>query len=342
MSQSLNGNNSEHASYRFAMDDISQVGEARRFALALCNELNFEDVRQGRVGIIVNELGNNLIRYATKSQLIFRKIISQDEVGIEVLSIDSGPGMDDTITMQDGFTTGTTPGNGLGAVKRQSDIFDIYSAKEKGTVIMARVFSKYYSEVEFAKHLQIGAINFALFSETVSGDSWCVHETKEGLTVLVTDGLGHGPSAHDASLKAVDIFSEQFHLPIDQILQNIHIGLKGTRGAAVFLLSSNQDSVTFVGAGNICAAIQSASKAKTLISQNGTAGLQISRSKPITQEWNQRGYLIFHSDGILGRWNLSNYPGILRKHPSIIASLLFRDFARGNDDATILVIQRAL
>ncbi|MBC7464878.1 MAG: SpoIIE family protein phosphatase, partial [Bdellovibrio sp.] len=305
-----------------------------------CSELDFEEVRQGRVAIIVNELGNNLVRYASKSQLIFRKVISNCEVGIEILSIDSGPGMDDTITMQDGYSTGTTPGTGLGSVKRQSDFFDIYSAKDKGTIVVSRVFSKKYSALESVKHLQVGAINFPMSSETVSGDSWCVHETAQGVAVLVSDGLGHGPAAHEASVRAVEIFSNHFRSPVEEILQTIHVGLKGTRGAAIFLLSSNQESVTFVGAGNICAAIQSASKAKTLISQNGTAGLQVSRSKSVTQEWNQTGYLIFHSDGILGRWNLSVYPGILRKHPSILAGVLFRDFARCNDDATILVIRR--
>ena len=73
MLQSSSGNNSEDSSYRFAIDEVSQVGEARRFALVLCSDLDFEETRKGRVAIVINELGNNLVRYGKKSQIIFRK-----------------------------------------------------------------------------------------------------------------------------------------------------------------------------------------------------------------------------------------------------------------------------
>ena len=59
------------------MEDPSNVGEARRFALNLCAELDFDETRKGRVGIIVNELGNNLIRYAQKGELILRGLDSE-------------------------------------------------------------------------------------------------------------------------------------------------------------------------------------------------------------------------------------------------------------------------
>jgi hypothetical protein len=48
--------------------------------------------------------------------------------------------------------------------------------------------------------------------------------------------------------------------------------------------------------------------------------------------------LIMHSDGLQTRWNLRDYPGILQRHPAIIAAVLHRDYYRGNDDATVLVI----
>jgi hypothetical protein len=47
--------------------------------------------------------------------------------------------------------------------------------------------------------------------------------------------------------------------------------------------------------------------------------------------------LILHSDGLGTQWRLDRYPGLRQKHPSLIASVLYRDFNRGRDDVTVLV-----
>ena len=346
MLQSLSGNNPEHSSYRFAIDDISQVGEARRFALVLCADLAFDDIRSGRVGIIVNELGNNLVRYAKKSQLIFRKFSTKTESGLEILSIDSGPGMDESVTLQDGYSTGNTPGTGLGAVKRQSDIFDIYSVLGSGTIIMARVNAKKNSsavaEENAVDHFEVGAINNPLRGEYVSGDGWCVHETDRGIAVTIVDGLGHGPLAKEAALKALLVFAENYQAPVSEVLEKIHTDLRPTRGAAVFLLTSTENSFSYTGVGNIFAVLHTPLKKKVLSSQNGTAGLRIGAVKTQEEQWNVNDYFIFHSDGLTSRWNIENYPGITTKHSAILAALLFRDFDRGTDDTTVVVVRRKM
>jgi hypothetical protein len=47
--------------------------------------------------------------------------------------------------------------------------------------------------------------------------------------------------------------------------------------------------------------------------------------------------LILHSDGLATRWDLSKYPGLTHRHPTLIAAALYRDFARGRDDVTVFV-----
>lgn len=344
MLQSLSGSNPTHSSYRFAIDEISQVGEARRFALVLCSDLEFDDARKGRVAIIVNELGNNLVRYAQKSQLIFRKFSTKTEEGVEILSIDSGPGMDCLVAIQDGFSTSTTPGNGLGAAKRQSDAFDIYSTVGSGTVIMCRVNSikkgAAAENPEDVDGFQVGAINNPYRGELISGDGWCVHETNSGLTVTIVDGLGHGPLANQAAIKALHVFAENYEAPVTDVLQKIHTDLRGSRGAAVFLLATNGNLISYTGVGNIFASLQTSVKAKALSSQNGTAGLRIGTLHLFEEKWVVDDYFIFHSDGISNRWDLDQYPGIKQKHPAILAALLFRDFDRGTDDSTVVVVRR--
>jgi hypothetical protein len=46
---------------------------------------------------------------------------------------------------------------------------------------------------------------------------------------------------------------------------------------------------------------------------------------------------VLHSDGISTHWSLSDYPGLAQHDPAIITGVVYRDFARGNDDATIVV-----
>ncbi len=49
--------------------------------------------------------------------------------------------------------------------------------------------------------------------------------------------------------------------------------------------------------------------------------------------------VILHSDGLQSQWNLSKYPGILRRSPSLIAAVIYRDFTRGRDDVTVVVVK---
>jgi hypothetical protein len=47
--------------------------------------------------------------------------------------------------------------------------------------------------------------------------------------------------------------------------------------------------------------------------------------------------LILHSDGLATRWDLSRYPGLALRHPTLVAATLYRDFTRGRDDVTVFV-----
>lgn len=320
------------------MEDPSNVGEARRFALNLCTELNFDETRKGRVGIIVNELGNNLIRYAQKGELVLRGLDNEKKFGVEILSIDRGPGLDEDLVMRDGFTTGSTPGTGLGSVRRQSDEFDLFSNGPTGTVMMSRVYATEAS-AKMKVRFDIGAISVPLKNETLCGDSWACRVTSDGLETLVVDGLGHGPSANKAAMEAITAFESTPDTPPEQLLQIIHNRLRSTRGGAVFLLNAGASKINYVGVGNIRALVQYPLTTKSLISHNGTAGLQIRHGNSSSQAWEKPGQLIFHSDGLNTRWDLIAYPGIFFRHPSLIAAVLYRDHNRGNDDTTVVVIR---
>jgi hypothetical protein len=76
-----------------------------------------------------------------------------------------------------------------------------------------------------------------------------------------------------------------------------------------------------------------------MVSISGTAGLTTGRARVFQYPGPQGGLIIMHSDGIGTSWALGKYPGLATAHPSLVAAILFRDFNRGRDDATILVIR---
>ena len=48
--------------------------------------------------------------------------------------------------------------------------------------------------------------------------------------------------------------------------------------------------------------------------------------------------LIAHSDGVSTHWNLADYLGLEMRHPGLIAGVLYRDYFRERDYATVVVI----
>ncbi len=56
----------------------------------------------------------------------------------------------------------------------------------------------------------------------------------------------------------------------------------------------------------------------------------------------QDDLFVLCSDGIATGWSLDAFlPGIAGAHPALVAGLIYRDFARVRDDATVLVVRDA-
>jgi len=60
-----------------------------------------------------------------------------------------------------------------------------------------------------------------------------------------------------------------------------------------------------------------------------------------SEVWDSDAMLVAHSDGISTRWDISNYPDLVFCHPAVIAAVIYRDFARGKDDSTIVVVRES-
>ena len=156
---------------------------------------------------------------------------------------------------------------------------------------------------------------------------------------MVVDGLGHGPLASDAAREAERVLDETASLSPATILQDCHDALRKTRGAAAAIaaISLEKKLVFFAGVGNISGTLISVNSRRGMTSHNGTLGHEIRKFQEFSFPWESQSVLIMHSDGLGSRWDLNQYPGIMTKHASVIAAVLYRDFERQRDDVTVLV-----
>jgi anti-sigma regulatory factor (Ser/Thr protein kinase) len=320
--------------------DSSQVGHARRQAVAMARTMGFSELKQGQLGIIITEAAGNIAAHAQQGEIVLTPWQSQGDSGIDVLALDSGKGIADIgRSLEDGFSTAGTPGQGLGAMSRLSSAFQIYSSPGNGTALFARVVQESASAKVAVRDYLLGAVSVPITGETACGDAWSAVYTPGRSIYIVADGLGHGPSAAEAAAEAIRIFAESAHLSPARILADAHGALAKTRGAAVSIaeIDHTKGLLNYAGVGNVAGAILQGSKTRSMVSMNGTLGHTIGRIQQFAYPWESNSSLIMHSDGLATRWNLEQYPGLPARHPALIAGVLYRDFCRKRDDVTILI-----
>ena len=329
-----------HVSISLPIEEASGVAEARRFAMKLAAALQFSESDIGRVALVVTEAATNIVQHARRGEILLRAFALEAPASLEVLALDKGPGMANVAAaLRDGFSTGGSSGHGLGAIARLSTCFEISSAPGKGTALLARI-GRVKSKRPAAPGLEWGVVCVPKREEEVCGDAWAVTAGPVRNTILVVDGLGHGLHAFDAANEALRAFWEHSRERPESLLNALHQTLRETRGAvaAVAEIDWDKRELRWAGAGNIAGTLVPVEgKASSLVSHSGTVGQNITRFQEFTHPWPDEGLLIIHSDGLSSRWALEPYPGLTRKDPSLIAGVLYRDFASRRDDVVVLV-----
>jgi anti-sigma regulatory factor (Ser/Thr protein kinase) len=318
------------------VSEASHVSEARRAAVGTAAKLGFNETEQGKMAIAMTEAATNLLKHAGGGEVILRGVSSQTEAGLEMLVMDSGPGMADiNACMRDGYSTAGSRGEGLGAISRLSASSNIYSQTGQGTIVRA---SWHRGESSPASKFDVAMIQVPMPGEIACGDFCAARETGTGIFVMIADGLGHGVLAAEAAMAAGAAFHTASGSPV-QLLQATHEALRGTRGAAVGIAEIDKEKsvVRFAGVGNIAGAILQPGQSRHLVSMNGIVGVQALSFREFELPWNPDCLLVLHSDGLSAKWDLPRYPGISSKPASMLAAALYRDFRRLTDDASVLV-----
>ncbi|MEJ7644826.1 MAG: ATP-binding protein [Chryseolinea sp.] len=303
----------------------------------------FTHKQQGEIDIIISEITSNLIKHAARGEILYRVLPIEGSSPIfEVLCLDKGPGMADPAKMmKDGISTTKTLGNGLGAMERLSNLFQIFTLPKWGTIVYAKVgkpTERIPRKPGFS--VEVKTLCVPKLGELVCGDGFSVKQTEDFINIFFGDGLGHGPPAKDAVDQAAKFFQECPETDPVIILRQMHEVAKKTRGlvASVAVLNRTSGQWSLCGLGNILTKLYTGIEYKNYLSYNGAVGLNIPNSmkaSTIPAERNQ--HLIMCSDGLQSRWDLLKYPSVFKYDNTLLAAALYKDFSRGTDDSSSLI-----
>jgi anti-sigma regulatory factor (Ser/Thr protein kinase) len=297
--------------------------------------LSFPEVQADELALAVTEAASNLHKHARQGALLMRAAPYGVPLGIELITIDSGPGVRDvTAASQDGHSTTGTLGIGLGAIRRLANFSDLFSVPGVCTALAAR-----FSTGPAAAPARCAGLLRPISGETECGDAFVVSDTDGQLTAVMCDGLGHGPLAATAAREAIDaVLAEPSDEPA-AILRRVHQRLGRTRGCAVAIVSVSGRAVRFAGLGNIAAWILSGDSRSGMLSVPGIAGHQARTIRQFDYELPAGAVIVLHSDGLSSRWDYRTMPGLTARDPLLIAAVLLAAAGVHRDDAGVLVLR---
>jgi anti-sigma regulatory factor (Ser/Thr protein kinase) len=326
------------------------VGALRRAVFALTSGLH--GTLRDKAALVVTELGTNLLYHTTGGGFVLYRMLGD---GLELIAVDDGPGfsdarraprLSDSHRLSDSDPS-PVPGRsrrphgigvGLETVRHLATIFDLYSTRPGGSVLLVRLFTAEPADSWFRS----GAVNVAFDGGAASGDGWAVDDGSL-LRVLLVDGLGHGPEANRASVAAISVFGARSPGGLQGFLENANEAMRSTRGGVVGVCEIDQirEELRFAGVGNITARLTQSGRTTNLPSKDGVLGtaLRAPGARIERRDWEKGTVLIMASDGLRAQWDPTDYPGLLDHDPTVVAATLFRDFCRGTDDTAVIVVQ---
>jgi phosphoserine phosphatase RsbX len=197
------------------------------------------------------------------------------------------------------------------------------------------------------EHGRLGPIEWAragrpLPSEFTSGDQGIAIGIEDYAALFgVVDGLGHGPDAATAALRAVDTVKRASSERLEVLVQLCHRVLEGTRGVAMTLVRVDfaANTLTWTGVGNVTADLVAKSPAGVHVRSSarligGIVGYRIPEIVPAQVVSIRAGDLIVISTDGIGEDRLEHID--FAASAVVIAEGMLRKHAKETDDAMVL------
>jgi negative regulator of sigma-B (phosphoserine phosphatase) len=180
--------------------------------------------------------------------------------------------------------------------------------------------------------------------ERVSGDHASICRPDDGgtLVLAVSDGLGHGPPAREASYVAMSAVYAHANESPDGVLRACERALGGTRGVvmAVSRIDEGSGSMQAASIGNVELQVCRPRDARRFGGSSAIVGGKGNRPvKPRTETVTLApdDLVILSTDGISSKLSIEQDLALLREHPIVIAQRIMERFGKTTDDALVLV-----
>ena len=192
--------------------------------------------------------------------------------------------------------------------------------------------------------IEWGAAGAPIAGEEESGDLQVIAPFSDGVLVGLIDGLGHGPEAAHAAREAARVLEAHAGEPVVALVARCHDAIHKTRGVVLSLASFDTlaSSMTWVGVGNVEGVLvressaTSSRKREAIVERGGVVGYQLPPLRAATYPVAKGDVVILTTDGIR-----SEYIDDLQvaKAPRDLAEDILTRYARGTDDALVLVVR---
>jgi anti-sigma regulatory factor (Ser/Thr protein kinase) len=318
---------------------------------ASASELREEVRRVGReVGLVgtpleelvtaASELGHNQLRHAREGVVLVRAIERSAVPGVELVAADCGPGVVEPRRALHGKPNGgdgVSLGVGLSSVLRLSDEVDVDVRVRQGSCVRARKFA-----ASVRRSREVGIYGVPCAGESTSGDHAAFVRSEHGLLLALADGLGHGPEAYQAAGLALDGLRSYVDRSLEQLVEDRHAALVGTRGAAlaVVRLDDEAGDCEHFGVGNVAVGLESFRSSRKLTGRSGIVGgttIARTRGRLERAELRPNEVVWLASDGVSSRASIALERDLLHDHPIVVAEAIANLHGRDHDDVTVLV-----
>ncbi len=311
--------------------------------VAITQRLGVSHLKRENMLLVASELVSNNVKHAAGRGMV--QLWKQPGRVLDLLSLDYGPGISNLTTAEeDGYSTSSTLGKGLGAIRRLSDESYIYTQqlqpgqprKWSGTAILAR----FYLDAE-CREAQSG-FKFGLYSRSLSddhynGDRIYLHRSGKTLRWLHLDGLGHGEEAQAATADLAGLLIEN-DSP-ETILAMVDRQLNNTRGAVAITgeIDLSTYNLRLSGVGDMNAHIYDQKQFQHIAFAPGILGREHRSANVLRTDFGKKSVILTASDGIRRNWDEANFTGLFNQHPQLIAYTLGNIMGRISDDQSICV-----
>ena len=311
--------------------------------IAITTRLGVSALRQENMLLVASELVSNNVKHAAGRGMV--QLWKQPGGILDLLSLDYGPGIGNLANAEtDGYSSVSTLGKGLGAIRRLSDESYIYTQqtdllhqkKWSGTVILARFYlDKEHKESKSG--FKYGLFSRSLSDERYNGDRVYLQRSGKLFRWLHLDGLGHGKDAQAATAD-LSAYLLNYDSP-DAVLELIDKQLVKTRGAVAVTgeIDLAKCNLRLSGIGDMSAHIYDQEQIQHIAFPPGILGREHRSATELQFEFSRKCIIVTASDGIRRNWDVANFVGLFNQHPQLIAYTLGNIMGRISDDQSICV-----